>query len=49
LYPILGVKSQDLSDFYKIASLIKEKEHLTDKGLVKIECIKNGMNTKRIN
>jgi hypothetical protein len=48
-YPILDVKSQDLSDFSKIASLIKEKEHLTGQGLAKIESIKNGMNTKKIN
>jgi len=48
-YPIQGVKSLDLSDFSKIASLIKEKEHLTKQGLAKIESIKSGMNTKRIN
>jgi hypothetical protein len=48
-YPIQGVKALDLSDFSKIGSLIKEKEHLTDKGLAKIELIKSGMNTKRIN
>ena len=47
-YPIKGVKSLDLSDFLKIASLIKEKEHLTEQGLAKIESIKSGMNTKRI-
>jgi hypothetical protein len=45
----MGVKALDLSDFYKIGSLIKEKEHLTEKGLTKIELIKSGMNTKRIN
>ena len=48
-YPIQGVKALDLSDFSKIGSLIKEKEHLTEKGLAKIELIKSGMNTKRIN
>ena len=48
-YPLFGVKSQDFSDFSKVASLIKEKEHLTEQGLAKIELIKNGMNTKRIN
>lgn len=48
-YPIQGVKSLDLSDFSKIASLIKEKQHLTEKGLAKIESIKSRMNTKRIN
>jgi hypothetical protein len=48
-YPVQGVKYLDFSDFSKIGSLIKEKEHLTEKGLAKIEYIKNGMNTKRIN
>jgi hypothetical protein len=48
-YPILGVKSQDLSDFSRIGSLIKEKKHLTEEGLANIELIKSGMNTKRIN
>ena len=48
-YPIQGVKALDYSDFSKIGSLIKEKEHLTEKGLAKIELIKSGMNTKRIN
>jgi hypothetical protein len=50
-YPIkkMGVKALDLYYFYKIVSLIKEKEHLTEKGLTKIELIKSGMNTKRIN
>jgi hypothetical protein len=47
-YPIHGVKVLDLSDFSKIACLIKEKEHLTEKGLTKITLIKSGMNTKRI-
>ena len=48
-YPIQGVKALDLSDFSKIGSLVKEKQHLTEKGLAKIELIKSGMNTKRIN
>lgn len=47
-YPIHGVKGLDLYDFSKIASLIKEKEHLTEKGLAKITLIKSGINTKRI-
>ena len=34
-------------DFCQIAILIKNKEHLTKKGLNTIEKIKDGMNTKR--
>lgn len=47
-YPIIGIKALDFEDFYKIGELIKNKEHLTIKGLEKIEKIKSGMNTKRI-
>ena len=32
----------------KAGEIIKVKEHLTNEGLVKIEKIKSGMNTKRI-
>jgi hypothetical protein len=46
-YPILGVKSQDFSDFVKIADLIRDKEHLTEDGLDKIIKIKSGMNKGR--
>ena len=48
-YPIHGIKALDFSDFCRIGSLIKEKEHLTEQGLAKVESIKSGMNTKRIN
>jgi len=47
-YPIIGIKGLDLEDFCKIEELMKSKEHLTHKGLEKIEKIKSGMNTKRI-
>ena len=47
-YPILGVKSLDYSDFCKVVEMMKAKEHLTEKGLAKVEKIKNGMNTNRI-
>jgi len=47
-YPIIGIKALDFEDFYKIGELIKNKKHLTIKGLEKIEKIKSGMNTKRI-
>ncbi|TVY18663.1 Uncharacterized protein LARI1_G003929 [Lachnellula arida] len=47
-YPILGVKFLDYSDFCKVVGIMKAKEHLTQKGLAKVEKIKNGMNTKRI-
>lgn len=38
-YPLLGSKSQDLSDFKLIGELIKNKEHLTEKGLKEIGII----------
>jgi hypothetical protein len=46
-YPILGVKSKDFQDFYKIAYLMKEKKHLTSEGLERIRKIKAGMNKGR--
>lgn len=46
-YPIYGIKSLDYSDFCKVVEIIKAKEHLTIKGLAKIEKIKNEVNTKR--
>jgi len=48
LYPIYGVKAMDFLDFCKIASIMKEKKHLTVNGLIEIELIKEGMNTKRV-
>ena len=46
-YPLFGVKRLNYLDFCQIAILIKNKEHLTKKGLNTIEKIKDGMNTKR--
>lgn len=46
-YPILGQKSSDFKDFSKIAELMKDKKHLTQKGLEEILKIKTGMNTGR--
>ena len=46
-YPILGLKSLDFNDFKHVASLMKNKEHLTAKGLSKIIEIVNGMNLDR--
>lgn len=48
-YPIVGIKSQDFQDFEKLAILIKNKDHLTIKGLEEIRKIKYGMNKGRIN
>jgi len=46
-YPILGVKSLDLNDFCKVAQIIKNKNHLTEKGLEEIKLLKDGMNRGR--
>jgi hypothetical protein len=46
--PLLGVKQLDYQDFCKIANMIKEKEHLTEEGKLKICQIKAGMNRGRI-
>lgn len=42
-----GVKRLDYNDFCKIATLMKIKIHLTDKGRKEIRLIKKGMNTGR--
>lgn len=42
-----GVKLLDFKDFCKVATLIKEKVHLTTEGLKEIQKIKEGMNTGR--
>lgn len=46
-YPIIGVKTQDFSDFCRVVELIKEKKHLTKNGLDQIRQIKTGMNRGR--
>ena len=47
-YPILGIKSEDFSDFKQVALLLQDKAHLTKTGLDKIRKIKTGMNKGRI-
>ena len=47
-YPILGVKSQDFSDWCKVADLIKQKAHLTIEGLDQIKKIQTNMNRSRV-
>lgn len=43
-YPVKGVKALDYSDFKKICFLMKDKAHLTEQGLIKIQSIKKNMN-----
>lgn len=47
-YPLFGIKQHDYEDFCKIASLMRHKEHLTDKGINEIRQISLGMNRRRI-
>nr|QCW06929.1 hypothetical protein [Drechslerella brochopaga] len=47
LYPIVGVKALDFSDFCKVAEIIKTNDHLTEKGFEQIKLIKSNMNTVR--
>ena len=46
-YPIIGVKSRDLEDWCKVASLMLDGRHLTLEGVEEIKNIKLRMNTKR--
>ena len=46
-FQIYGVKALDFADFMKVADLMKNKKHLTKKGLEQIRNIKAGMNTGR--
>jgi hypothetical protein len=48
-YPLQSVKQKDYQDWVEASILIGNKEHLTSKGLEKINIIKNGMNKKRAN
>ena len=48
LYPILGVKGLDYPCFKHVANLMKDKAHLTEKGLEKIRGIKPEMNKLRV-
>jgi hypothetical protein len=47
-YPLYGSKQLDFILFLEVASLMKEKIHLTNKGLNKIKEIKSKMNLRRI-
>jgi hypothetical protein len=44
---IIGVKSQDFSDFCRVALLMKDNKHLTPSGLDQIRKIKACMNKGR--
>ena len=46
-FSILGFKSLDFLDFCKVATLIKNKKHLTSEGFNTIENIKSKMNLRR--
>ena len=48
-HKIVGLKSEDFSDWCKVAELIKVKDHLTSSGLDQIREIKSGMNKGRSN
>lgn len=47
-YNIIGSKNFDFNDWCKIATLMKNKEHLNPEGLKKIISIKEGMNKERL-
>jgi hypothetical protein len=47
-YPIIGVKSLDLSDFSEVVDIVGVKRHLTEEGLAKFVNIKSRMNIKII-
>lgn len=47
MYKIIGVKLLDFHDFCLVADLIKNKAHLTEKGLEEIQIIKSKMNRSR--
>jgi hypothetical protein len=46
-YPLKGVKSKDFEDWALVAGIIKDKKHLTPKGLEQIKQIKARMNKGR--
>jgi hypothetical protein len=46
-HSLLGIKLLNFQDFCQAALLIKDKEHLTDIGIKKIQFFKSGMNTGR--
>lgn len=48
-YPLVGIKAKDFEDWYKIASIVKTKAHLTKPGSDQIIKIKTQMNKGRVN
>ena len=42
------VKNENYNDFKLVATLLQNKEHLTEEGLEKIEKIKSNMNSYRV-
>lgn len=46
-YLLQGSKLLDYRAFCEVASLMKNKSHLTSEGLMKIQAIKSSMNSKR--
>jgi hypothetical protein len=46
-YPLGGCKAQDFEDFKQVATLVKNKDHLTPEGMRQIQLIKIGMNRGR--
>ena len=47
-YPLLGIKLLDFKDWNLVYSMIKNKEHLTESGRLKIKLIKSNMNSNRL-
>jgi len=47
-FPLLGMKQLDFNDWKSVYFLIKNGEHLTESGRLKIKLIKSNMNSKRI-
>ena len=47
-YKIEGVKSLNYEDFKRVATIVKNKGHLTPDGLEQIRVIKAGMNTGKV-
>ena len=46
-YPLPGSKELNFIDFKKVLEMMKNKDHLSEEGLLKIKKIKCGMNTAR--
>jgi LAGLIDADG endonuclease len=47
-YPLLGVKLLDFKDWNLVYRMIKNKEHLTESGRLKIKLMKSNMNSNRL-